>query len=211
MLDDAGLSKKYWAFAVSVTVYLKNCTPMRLVVGKTLYKAWYGRKPFLKHLCVFTCLAIVHVPKEEQKKVDDRATPGIFVGYSILTKEYFVYDPLAKTLLRSRDVVFREEMWYTAPNATDEAILNHHFIEMSSRNPIPQRSNQPNVKRTSHRTIHLRILPSQRRSHEIWLSLRSHLGMHGSRQPKVVAGTAVGRICWQNLHHWLSKLRNWRL
>jgi len=35
MLDDAGLSKKYWAFAVSVMVYLKNCTPTRSVVGKT--------------------------------------------------------------------------------------------------------------------------------------------------------------------------------
>jgi transposase InsO family protein len=27
MLDNAGLSKKYWAFAVSVAVYLKNRTP----------------------------------------------------------------------------------------------------------------------------------------------------------------------------------------
>jgi hypothetical protein len=29
MLDDAGLSKKYWAFAVSVRIYLKNRTPTR--------------------------------------------------------------------------------------------------------------------------------------------------------------------------------------
>jgi len=35
MLDDAGLSKKYWAFAVSVAVYLNNPTPTRLVIGKT--------------------------------------------------------------------------------------------------------------------------------------------------------------------------------
>jgi len=26
-LDDAGLSKKYWEFAVSVAVYLEKCTP----------------------------------------------------------------------------------------------------------------------------------------------------------------------------------------
>jgi hypothetical protein len=39
MLDDAGLSKQYWAFAVSVVVYLKNRTPTRSVVGKTPYKA----------------------------------------------------------------------------------------------------------------------------------------------------------------------------
>jgi hypothetical protein len=45
MLDDAGLSKKYWAFAVSVAVYLKNRTPTRSVVGKTPYEGSHGRKP----------------------------------------------------------------------------------------------------------------------------------------------------------------------
>jgi len=65
MLDDARLSKKYWAFAVSVAVYLKNRTPTCSVVGKTPYEAWHGRKPSLKHLHVFGCLAFVHVPKEK--------------------------------------------------------------------------------------------------------------------------------------------------
>jgi hypothetical protein len=70
MLDGAGLSKKYLQLAVSVTVYLKNCTPTRSVVGKTLYKARIGRKPLLKHLRVFGCLAFVHVLKETRKKLD---------------------------------------------------------------------------------------------------------------------------------------------
>jgi hypothetical protein len=129
MRDDAGLSKKYCAFAVSVAVYLKNHTPTRSVVGNTPYNAWHGsgRKPSLKHLRVFGCFAFVHVPKEKRKKLDYTATPGIFVGYSISTKWYFVYNPLARTLHRSRDVVFTEGKRYTAPNAADEAILNEHF------------------------------------------------------------------------------------
>jgi len=67
MLDDAGLSKKYWEFAVLVAVYLKNCTPTRSVVGKTPYEAWHGSggKPSLKHLHVFGCFAFVQVPKEK--------------------------------------------------------------------------------------------------------------------------------------------------
>jgi len=69
MLDDAGLSKKYWAFAVSVVVNLKNHTPTRSVVGKTPCKVWYGRKPSLKHLCVFGCLPVVHVRNEKRKKL----------------------------------------------------------------------------------------------------------------------------------------------
>jgi hypothetical protein len=72
-------------------------------------------------------LAFVHVRKEKRKKLDYRATPGKFVGYSISTKQYFVYDPLAKTLHCSRDVVFLEGKQYTPPTAADEAILNEHF------------------------------------------------------------------------------------
>ena len=66
MLDDAGLSKKYWAFAVSVAVYLKNRAPTRSIGGKTPYEAWDGRKPSLQHLRVFGCFAFIHVPKEKR-------------------------------------------------------------------------------------------------------------------------------------------------
>jgi len=140
MLDDAGLWKKYWAFAVSVAVYLMNRTPTRYVVCKTPYDAWHGtgRNPSLQHLHVFGCLAFVHVPKEKRKKLDYRATPSIFVGYSISTTQYFVYDPLAKTLHRSRDIVFREGKRYTAPNAADKAILNEHFYRDVIEEPKPK-------------------------------------------------------------------------
>jgi hypothetical protein len=122
MLDDAGLLKKYCAFAVWVAVYLKNCTPTCSVVVKTPYEACHGsgQRPTLKHLRVIGCLAFIHVPKEKPKNLNYRATPGIFVGYSISTKQYCVYDPLARTLHRSQDVVFREGKRYIAPNAADE-------------------------------------------------------------------------------------------
>jgi len=127
MLDDAGLLKKYQVFAVSVAVYLKNHTPMWSVVSNTAYEAWHGTKPFLNHLRVCRCLAFVHLPEEKRKKLDYRATPGIFFGYCISTTRYFVYKPLAKTLHQSRDVVFREGKRYIAPNAADPSILNEHF------------------------------------------------------------------------------------
>ena len=79
-------------------------------------------------------------PRSERqtKKLDYRATPDIFVGYSIWTKQYFVYDPLARTLHSSRDVVFRGGKWYTAPNAADEAILNEHFYRDVIEKPKPK-------------------------------------------------------------------------
>jgi hypothetical protein len=64
-LDDAGLSKKSWGFAVSVAVYRKNQTSTGSVVSKTLYEAWHVRTPCLRHLSIFGCLAFLHVPNEK--------------------------------------------------------------------------------------------------------------------------------------------------
>jgi hypothetical protein len=83
-------------------------------------------------------LAFVHVPKEKRKKLNYSATPDIFVGYRILSKQYLVYDPLAKTLHRSSDVTFREGKRYTEPNAADEAILNGHFYRDVIEEPKPK-------------------------------------------------------------------------
>jgi hypothetical protein len=80
MLDESRISKMFRNFAVPVADYLKNCTPMRLVVGKTPYDASHGRKLSVKHLPVFGCLALVHIPKEKPKKLEYRATPSIFIG-----------------------------------------------------------------------------------------------------------------------------------
>jgi len=79
--------------------------------------------------------------------LDYRATPGIFVWYSISTPQYFVYDPLAKTLHCSRYVVFREHKQYTAPNAPDEAILNEHFYRDVTVEPTPTKTQSETSQR----------------------------------------------------------------
>jgi len=139
MLDYAGHSKKYWAFAVSVAVFPKNRTPPGSVFRKTPCKAMHGsgKRSSLKQLHVFGYLGLVPIMKGKGTKLDYRATPGIFVGYSITTQQYFMYNPLAKILHRGRDVVFIGGKWYTAPNAADEAILNKHFYRDVIEEPNP--------------------------------------------------------------------------
>ena len=44
MLSDAKLPKKFWAEASSTAVYLRNCSPTRAVLGKTLFEAFYKRE-----------------------------------------------------------------------------------------------------------------------------------------------------------------------
>jgi hypothetical protein len=82
-------------------------------------------------------LAFVHIPKEKRKKLDYKATLGVFVGQSISTEQYFVYDPLVKMLHHCRDVVIREGKRYTALNAADMAIINEDFYREVIVEPAP--------------------------------------------------------------------------
>jgi hypothetical protein len=48
------------------------------------------------------------VPKEQRLKLDDKATPCIFVGYGDAEFGYKLWDPKKKKMIKSRDVVFHE-------------------------------------------------------------------------------------------------------
>ncbi|MBC7870646.1 MAG: DDE-type integrase/transposase/recombinase [Chitinophagaceae bacterium] len=134
LLADAGLSQKYWAFAATTAVYLKNRSPSAALsnLRKTPFEAWHGFKPSLKHLRVWGCLAFVQVPNEKRKKLDFKAVSGIFVGYHVTNKQYSIYDPIGQRLHRSRDVVFREDRQYRVPvvigeNDENDQLLDDHF------------------------------------------------------------------------------------
>jgi hypothetical protein len=56
-------------------------------------------------------------------------------------------------LHRPREVVFKDGMWYTAPNAADEAILNKYIYRDDIKEPKPNtklkpRQKQPTKRRT---------------------------------------------------------------
>ncbi|KAJ4709756.1 Retrovirus-related Pol polyprotein from transposon TNT 1-94 [Melia azedarach] len=81
MLKSKRLPKKFWAEAVSTTVYLSNRSSTRSVWGKTPQKAWCRRKPGISHLRVFGSVAHVHIPDERRTKLDDKSESFIFIGY----------------------------------------------------------------------------------------------------------------------------------
>lgn len=72
-------------------------------------EAWSGWKPKVNHTKVFESIAYVHVPSQRRQKLDDNCLKCIFVGYSVESKAYRFYDPLAKKIIVSRDVIFDEQ------------------------------------------------------------------------------------------------------
>ena len=108
MLSESSLPKKFWAEGLATATYLRNRSPTKAVEGMTPFQAWSGTKPNVSHLRVFGSLCYSHVPKDERKKLDSKAQEAIFLGYSLETKGYRLYNPIAQKVYFSRDVIFDE-------------------------------------------------------------------------------------------------------
>ena len=99
---------RFWGEAVKTAVYLLNRSPTKSLNGQTPFEAWYGRKPSVRHLRTFGCLAYAKRIGPGVTKLSDQSTPGVFLGYEPGTKGYRIYDPVRDKLIISRDVQFDE-------------------------------------------------------------------------------------------------------
>jgi hypothetical protein len=107
LLRQRGMPAVFWGEAVVTAVYILNLSPTKALNGRTPYESWHGRKPTVSHLRVFGCLTfdkeIGHIGK-----LDDRSTPGVFIGYAEGLKAYCILDPGTQRVRTTRDVVFDE-------------------------------------------------------------------------------------------------------
>jgi hypothetical protein len=112
LLKQRGMTAVFWGEAVVTAVYSLNRSPTKALNDRTPYEAWHGRKPAVSHLRIFGCLTfgkeLGHIGK-----LDDRSTPGVFIGYAEGSKAYRILYPGTQRVRTTRDVVFDEGRWWT--------------------------------------------------------------------------------------------------
>ncbi|KAI5313673.1 hypothetical protein L3X38_042849 [Prunus dulcis] len=86
MLSHAKLPKSFWGEALMTAVDLINLSPSAP----------------LNEL-------FVHIPKDKRSKLDAKSKECIFMGYGNEEFGYRLWDPVARKIIRSRDVVFFED------------------------------------------------------------------------------------------------------
>ncbi|KAE8721159.1 hypothetical protein F3Y22_tig00016637pilonHSYRG00027 [Hibiscus syriacus] len=106
---NVGLPKHFWAEAVNMACYLINRSPRASLAGKVAEEVWISHDVTFDHLRIFGCLAYVHVPANERSKLDAKSKECIFLGYKKGVKGFKFWDPVAKKIMISRDVVFDEQ------------------------------------------------------------------------------------------------------
>jgi len=72
-------------------------------------------------------LCFTHVPQIKRDKLDKRALPGIFIGYSSVAKAYKIFQPQNGKIIVSRDVHFIEDEEWNWDDTKE--------IEVISKNP----------------------------------------------------------------------------
>jgi hypothetical protein len=104
---------------VVTTVYILSRSPTKALNGRTLYEAWHGCKPTVSHLRVFGFLTF---GKEfgHIDKLDDRSTPGVFIGYAEGLKAYRILDLGTHRVRTLRDIVFDEGWGWAWDKAVDD-------------------------------------------------------------------------------------------
>jgi hypothetical protein len=119
LLKQRGMFDVFWGEAVVTAVYILNRSPTKALNGRTSYEAWHGREPVVSHLRVFGCLAFGK-ELDHIGKLDDRSTPGVFIGYVEGSKAYRILDPGTQCVRTMCDVVFDEGRGWAWDKAVDD-------------------------------------------------------------------------------------------
>ncbi|GJW81119.1 ribonuclease H-like domain, reverse transcriptase, RNA-dependent DNA polymerase [Tanacetum coccineum] len=73
MMKATEMPQDFWAEAVRHAIYILNSVPTKALEDITPYEAIKGKKPNLKDLRVFGCIAYAKVPSQHLTKLDDRS------------------------------------------------------------------------------------------------------------------------------------------
>ncbi|KAK2577746.1 hypothetical protein KPH14_012773, partial [Odynerus spinipes] len=136
MLKSSGLPQKFWAEAVTTAAYIKNRVGHSATQGVVPLTMWIDRKPSVKHLKIYGCLAYARIPDQGRRKLDDRADECIFVGYATQTRGYRLWCP------RRQDVITTKHVRFAEDKSGYEWIHKKH-VENFRYNEIWERDSEP--------------------------------------------------------------------
>ncbi|GJR18068.1 ribonuclease H-like domain-containing protein [Tanacetum coccineum] len=108
MLADSKLPTTFWAEAVNTACYVQNRVLVTKPHNKTPYELFLGRKPALGFMKPFGCLVTILNTIDHLGKFDGKADEGFFVGYSINSKAFRVFNSRTRIVEENLHVQFSE-------------------------------------------------------------------------------------------------------
>ncbi|GJZ71951.1 putative ribonuclease H-like domain-containing protein [Tanacetum coccineum] len=135
LLADSQLPTTFWAEAVNTVCYVQNRVLVVKPQNKTLYELFRGRSPAISFMKPFGCHVTILNTLDHLGKFDRKSDDGFFVGYSINSKAFMVYNIRTRKVEESLHISFLENK----PTVTGEGPKWLFDIEMltKSMNYVP--------------------------------------------------------------------------
>ncbi|GKD30175.1 putative ribonuclease H-like domain-containing protein, partial [Tanacetum coccineum] len=108
MLADSKLPTTFWVEVVSTTCYVQNRVLIVMPHNKTPYELFRGIKLALSFMKPFYCHITILNTLDHLGKFDGKSDEGFFVGYSLSSKAFRVYNTRTKKVEENLHVGFLE-------------------------------------------------------------------------------------------------------
>ncbi|GJS31696.1 ribonuclease H-like domain-containing protein [Tanacetum coccineum] len=108
MLADSLLPTTFWAKAVSTVCYVQNRVLVTKPHNKTPYELFHGRPPSISFMRPFGCPVTILNNLDPLGKFDGKADEGLFVGYSINSKAFRVFNTRTRKVEENLHITFLE-------------------------------------------------------------------------------------------------------
>ncbi|GKA32472.1 putative ribonuclease H-like domain-containing protein [Tanacetum coccineum] len=105
MLADSKLPTTFWAEAVSTACYVHNMVVVVKPHNKTPYELFRGFKPALSFMKPFGCHVTILNTLDSLGKFDGKSDEGFFVGYSLSSKAFRVYNTRTRRVEENLHIV----------------------------------------------------------------------------------------------------------
>ncbi|GJT75078.1 ribonuclease H-like domain-containing protein [Tanacetum coccineum] len=113
MLVDSKLPTTFWAEAVNTACYVQNRVLVVKPHNKTPYELFHGRTPTLSFMRPFGCPVTILNTIDHLGKFNGKADEGFFVGYSLNSKAFRVFNSRTRIVEENLHIRFSE----STPNA----------------------------------------------------------------------------------------------
>ncbi|GJX08231.1 putative ribonuclease H-like domain-containing protein [Tanacetum coccineum] len=113
MLADSKLPTTFWAEAVNTACYVKNRVLVVKPYNKTPYEFFHGITPNLSFMRPFGCPVTILNTIDHLGKFNGKANGGFFVGYSLNSKSFRVFNSRSRIVEENLHIRFSE----STPNA----------------------------------------------------------------------------------------------
>ncbi|GKE59025.1 retrovirus-related pol polyprotein from transposon TNT 1-94 [Tanacetum coccineum] len=113
------LPTTFWAEAVSTTCYVHNRVLVTKPLNKTPYELLHGRPPSISFMRPFGCPMTILNTLDPLGKFDGKADEGFFVGYSINSKAFKVFNTRTRKVEENLHINFLENKPNVVGNGPD--------------------------------------------------------------------------------------------